>query len=104
MMLVWCIIAILVAFFSIGLHSFVTYRMDPLDKKGSMARFRRFFLLRLLVLALFFWQIVQQPLPVLILAAMFFLVAYAGGLYYIIKRKPFWFQPELKKDSSVWMP
>ncbi|MEE4194179.1 MAG: hypothetical protein V2J07_03170 [Anaerolineae bacterium] len=104
MILLWMFSAAVVAFISILMHTIVTRWMDPNGPRKSMKRFWSVLLVRLAILALFFWQLVQQGLSVMIISLVIFLCVYAGSLYYIISKKPHWFQPEFKKDFPVWKP
>ncbi len=104
MILLWMLLAAVVAFIAILTHTFVTRWMDPKGPAQSIKRFWTMLLFRMAMIGLFLWQLVQQELPVMIISLIIFLCVYAGSLYYIIDKKPQWFQPELKKDFPVWKP
>lgn len=104
MMLFWIFTSLLTAFISILSHTLFTRWLDPKQPSRSMVRFWLLFAARFILITGFLWQLVQQPPSILIICLILFLCMYAGSLYYIIRRKPQWFQPEIKKDSSVWMP
>ena len=103
MIVVWILIGSVVAAVSVLLHTLVTRYLDPNHAVPSMRRFWVGLLIRLLLIAVFLWQLVQQELVTLIVTLIVFLAVYAGSLYYIINNKPHWFQPEIKKDNPVWM-
>lgn len=103
MIFLWVCASAILAFFIIILHALVTRWLNPSDSKGSMKRFWMLFAFRLLLIGVFFWQLVQQDVFTIITGLVVFLAVYASSLYFIIIRKPQWFLPELKKEIPVWM-
>lgn len=104
MIVLWILASAMLAFFSIILHTLVTRWLDPEDPGRSMKRFWLLFVARLLIIGLFFWQLVQQDVTTLIACIIVFLAVYAGSLYLIISHKSKWFQPEPKKEIPAWKP
>jgi len=103
MIVFWISLAAILAMISIGLHLFVTRNLDPTNQRNSMVRFWSALVLRLVLIGVFFWQLVQQDFLVMIAGVVVFLFVYAGSLYYIIKKRPHWLQSEFKKESPAWM-
>jgi Ca2+/Na+ antiporter len=102
MIIVWILASAILAFFSILLHTLVARWLDPEVPGRSMKRFRRLFVIRLMVISLFFLQLVQQDVVTLITCVIVFLAVYAGSLYFIISHKSQWFQPEQRKEVPAW--
>jgi hypothetical protein len=103
MILLWISASALFAFFIIVLHTLVTRWLDPADSRRSMKRFWMLFCIRIVFIGTYFWQLVQQDVFTLVAGFVVFLAVYASSLYFIINRKPQWFQPELKKETPAWM-
>lgn len=104
MIVLWILASALLAFLAILLHTLVTRWLDADDPANSMKRFWLLFAVRFMLFGLFFWQLVLQNMTTIFVCFIVFLAVYAGSLYYIIKKKPHWFQNEFKKESTLWMP
>lgn len=104
MIVLWILTAALLSFLCIFLHTVSTRGLDPKHPGKSMKRFWLLLITRLSLIGLFFWQLVQQGFVTILVCLLIFLAVYAGSLYYIIEKKPHWFQSEFKKEVPAWMP
>jgi hypothetical protein len=77
--------------------------MNPLAPGKSLSRFWQFFWMRLIVLGVYLWQLVQQN-PLIIASSMaVFIVTYWAALIFIVRYKQDWMKLKEKKDQKLWL-
>lgn len=103
-MILWITASALVAICCVLLHTLSVRMMNPLAYAKSLSRFWQFFGLRLVVLGVYLWQLVQQN-PLIIASSMaVFIVTYWAVLMFIVRYKQDWMQLKEAKDQTLWIP
>jgi hypothetical protein len=103
-MILWFTSAFLVAVCCVLLHTLSVRMMNPVAPAKSLSRFWQFFWMRLLVLGVYLWQLVQQNLLTIACSMAIFIVSYWAALVFIIRYKQDWMQLKETKDQTLWMP
>lgn len=102
-MILWFVSAFLVAACCVLLHTLSVRMMTPLSPGRSLTRFRQFFWVRLAVLGVYLWQLVQQDLLIIVCSMAVFIITYWAVLMFVIRYKQDWMQIKETKDQSLWM-
>lgn len=102
-MIPWLLSAFLVALGCVLLHALSVRFMNPLAPRMSLKRFRQFLAVRLIVLGVYLWQLVQQNLVVILFSMAFFIITYWAALLLVVRYKQHWLQLKDTKDQTLWM-
>ena len=102
-MILWVVSAALVATCCVLLHTLTVRMMNPLAYAQSLSRFWQFFGLRLVVLGVYLWQLVQQNLVIIASSMAIFIATYWAVLMFVIRYKQDWMQLKETKDQTSWI-
>jgi hypothetical protein len=102
-MILWFISALLVAVGCVLLHTMSVRFMNPVAPAKSLSRFWQFFGIRLVILGVYLWQLVQQNLLIIASSMAIFIVTYWAALIFIIRYKQDWMQLRETKDQTLWI-
>jgi len=102
-MILWFISSLLVAVGCVLLHTMSVRLMNPVAPAQSLSRFWQFFGIRLVILGVYLWQLVQQNLLIIASSMAIFIVVYWAALIFIIRYKQDWMQLKETKDQTLWI-
>ena len=91
-MVIWLVLAALLGCVCVALQSITVRQMHP-TRQGRASLFLALgFLLRIILIVVYFWQVIQQGFLTIALSIVIFLGFYFGSAIFIAYRKPLWLQ------------
>ena len=91
-MVSWLVLAVLLGCVCVALQSLTVRQMQPTRQGRTSVFLTLGFLLRIILIAIYFWQVLQQEFLTIALATLIFLGSYFGSAISIAYRKPLWLQ------------
>lgn len=88
--MIWVILAILLGVICALSQFWSVSMLQPLTAGKSISRIRTSYFFRIVLIGLYFWQLVQQGLVMILVGMSVFMLIYLGGVFFIALKKPHW--------------
>lgn len=91
-MVIWLVLAALLGVVCVALQSLTVRQMHPDGQLKTSVLIALGFFLRIILIVVYFWQVVQQGFLIIVLTLLIFLGFYFGSAILIAYRKPHWLE------------